>query len=66
MSKLAGLLGKVAQVFDGDVDKTARWFRAKNPMLGDVSPLDMVRLGRFDRLELFVKRAASIPRHGIE
>lgn len=54
----------VAQVFDGDADKTALWFRTKNPMLGDISPRDMIRLRRFDRLRRFIvgAMADSAPR----
>lgn len=44
----------VAEAFDGDADKTALWFRTKNPMLGDISPRDMIRLRRFDRLRRFI------------
>ncbi|MFM8901044.1 MAG: hypothetical protein ACKOF9_14010 [Burkholderiales bacterium] len=44
----------VAQAFDGDPEKTAAWFRARNPLLGDVSPRDMIRLGRFERLRKFI------------
>lgn len=49
----------VAEVFDGDAGKTALWFRTKNPMLGDVSPRDMIRLRRFDRLRRFIKGAIA-------
>lgn len=49
----------VAEAFDGDVDKTALWFRTKNPMLGDVSPRDMIRLRRFDRLRRFIMGAIA-------
>lgn len=44
----------VAEAFDGDAEKTALWFRTKNPMLGDIAPRDMIRLGRFDRLRRFI------------
>ena len=44
----------VAEIFGGDQSKTALWFKAKNPLLGDVTPRDMVRLGRFDRLRKFI------------
>lgn len=44
----------VVQTFDGDAEKTALWFRTKNPMLGDIAPRDMIRLGRFDRLRRFI------------
>lgn len=49
----------VAEAFGGDADKTALWFRTKNPMLGDVSPRDMIRLRRFDRLRRFIIRAMA-------
>ncbi len=54
LEEIASTCNLVAQAFDGDVDKTALWFKAKNPLLGDVSPRDMVRLGRFDRLRRFI------------
>lgn len=44
----------VAEVFDGDAAKTALWFRTKNPMLGGISPRDMIRLRRFERLRRFI------------
>lgn len=60
VSKLARVLEAVSLVFAGDLDLTARWFKAKNPMLGGISPRDMVRMGRLDRLELFVKQAGNV------
>lgn len=45
--------------FGGDAEKTALWFRTKNPMLGDVSPRDMIRLRRFDRLRRFINGAMA-------
>lgn len=47
----------VAKFFDGDTDKTVTWFKARNPLLGDVSPRDMIRLGRFERLRKFIINA---------
>jgi len=49
----------VAEAFDGDTDKTIAWFRARNLMLGDVSPRDMIRLGRYERLRKFIIHAMS-------
>jgi hypothetical protein len=49
----------VAQAFDGDIDKTVSWFRARNPLLGDVSPKDMIRLGRYERLRKFIINAMT-------
>lgn len=50
-------INMVAKVFGGDVNKTVAWFRARNPLLGDVSPRDMIRLGRFERLRKFIINA---------
>lgn len=59
LEEIALTCNLVAQAFGGDVAKTALWFKARNPMLGDVSPRDMVRLGRFDRLRRFIIGAMS-------
>ncbi len=59
LEEIANIANMVAGIFDGDGAKTALWFRTKNPMLGDVSPRDMVRLGRYDRLRKFVVGAIS-------
>lgn len=47
----------VAQIFGGDCDKTVAWLKARNPLLGDISPRDMVRLGRYERLRKFITNA---------
>jgi len=54
LEEIANVINMVAGVFNGDPAKTALWFKMKNPMLGDVSPRDMVRLGRYDRLRRYV------------
>lgn len=59
LEEIASIANMVALVFEGDGAKTALWFRTKNPMLGDVSPRDMVRLGRYERLRKFVVNAIS-------
>lgn len=51
---IANIIELVAQFFDGDVGKTALWFKTPNPMLGNISPRDMIRYGRYDRLRRFV------------
>ena len=43
--------------FFNDDKKTRVWLQTPNPMLGDVSPRDMVRMGRYDRLLRFVTQA---------
>ena len=57
LEEIAITINMVAKVFGGDVDKTVAWFRARNPLLGDISPRDMVRLGRFERLRKFIINA---------
>lgn len=55
----ATLLNLVAQFFEGDVEKTALWFKTPNPMLGDISPRDMIRFGRHQKLCKFILNALS-------
>jgi hypothetical protein len=57
LEQIANICAIVAGYFEGDIDKTALWFRTPNPMLGDISPRDMVRFGRYKRLLKFVTEA---------
>ena len=57
LEEIGSTINMVAQTFAGDPEKTVIWFRSKNPMLGDVSPRDMIRLGRYDRLRKFIINA---------
>jgi|SRR5437588_12584486 len=50
-----GLL--VADYFGGDARKVVIWFQAPNPLLGGVSPRDMIRYGRFVKLQRFISEA---------
>jgi uncharacterized protein (DUF2384 family) len=50
----AVLFNRVAEHFKGDIRKTALWFNIPNPMLGNISPKDMIRLGRYKKLLNFV------------
>ena len=54
LKEVANTINLVATLFAGDTNKTAAWFKARNPMLGDISPRDMIRLGRHDRLRKFI------------
>ncbi len=54
LEEIASICNMVAGFFDGDAEKTALWFKTQNPMLGEVAPRDMVRLGRYDKLRKFV------------
>ncbi len=54
LEQIANICNLVAEFFDGDTEKTALWFWTSNPMLGDLSPRDMIRYGRFKRLQKFI------------
>lgn len=53
----ANLLNLVAQFFEGDAVKTALWFKTSNPILGNISPRDMIRFGRYQKLLKFILNA---------
>lgn len=57
LEEIANIMNMVADTFDGDEDKTIAWFKASNPLLGDISPRDMIRFGRYERLRRFVINA---------
>ena len=57
LEEIANIANRVAALFEGDVQKTALWFRTANPMLGNVSPRDMLRMNRYKRLTKFVAEA---------
>jgi hypothetical protein len=38
-----------------DLDKTILWFRVPNPLLGGISPKDMIKVGRFKKLLKFIQ-----------
>lgn len=59
LEEIANTVNLVAQAFDGDVDKTVAWFKARNPLLGDISPRDMIRLGRYERLRRYIINAMT-------
>lgn len=55
--EIAMTVNLVAKFFDGDTEKTVLWFKARNPLLGDISPKEMIRLGRYERLRKFIVNA---------
>jgi len=59
LQDIAITINWVAKVFGGDVDKTLTWFKTRNPLMGDLSPRDMIRHGRFERLRKFILTALS-------
>lgn len=59
LEEIAATINLVAKQFNGDAEKTVSWFKARNPLLGDVSPRDMIRLGRYERLRRFIIQAMT-------
>jgi uncharacterized protein (DUF2384 family) len=53
----ANLLNLVAEHFQGDARKTAVWFAMPNPLLGNVAPRNMIRVGRYKKLLKFIVNA---------
>ncbi len=57
LDEIADICNQVADYFDGDVKKTTLWFRVPNPLLGNISPRDMIRYGRYKKLRKFIQEA---------
>jgi hypothetical protein len=57
LEQIAVICTLVAEYFEGDIQKTALWFKMPNPSLGEVAPRDMIRYGRYKRLLKFVMGA---------
>ena len=43
--------------FFGSTSTTDLWMRSENPLLGGLRPVEMIRLGRGDRLIKFIKNS---------
>jgi uncharacterized protein (DUF2384 family) len=43
--------------FFGNGDKALLWFQTPNPLLGSMTPRDMIRVGRFKKLIKFIQTA---------
>lgn len=54
LDEIANVCQLVAEFFEGDEEKTALWFSLPNPLLGNISPRDMIRFGRYNKLLKFV------------
>lgn len=59
LNEIANVCSLVAEFFDGDRRKTALWFKTPNPMLGNTTPRDMIRLGRYKKLYNFIIEAKT-------
>jgi len=58
VNEWAVALSLVAQYFK-DEQKTVLWFKTTNPLLGNISPREMIRIGRFKKLYRFILNALS-------
>lgn len=56
LENIANVCNLVFQFFQDDV-KTKLWLQTPNPMLGNFSPRDMIRFGRYAKLLRFVTQA---------
>ena len=56
MEQIANICNLAFNYFDDGV-KTKLWFQTPNPMLGNFSPRDMIRYGRYNKLRRFVVEA---------
>jgi len=57
LREIANIVNLVAEFFAGDAQKVSLWFEIANPMLGNVSPSNMIRIGKQKRLLAFVVSA---------
>jgi hypothetical protein len=48
---------KVKQFFCGDIKKTWLWFTTPNPAMGMLSPLNLIKIGRANRVKQFIDNA---------
>ena len=57
LMQIASICELVAQHFAGDPRRTALWFTVPNPLLGNIAPRDMIRLGRYHKVLRLVQEA---------
>ncbi len=57
--ELVSVLSVVSSQLGQDKEKTKLWFNMPNPMLGGVSPLNMILLGKHKKLMKFIQRSMS-------
>jgi len=58
MTEWATAIALVGQHFKG-MDKTVLWFKVQNPLLGNIAPREMIRVGRFPKLLRFIQNALN-------
>jgi len=55
--QLAAIFILVSEHFEGNLNKTYAWFNLPNPLMGNLSPRDMIRYGRFKKVLKIVQSA---------
>jgi hypothetical protein len=58
MTEWAAAISLVGQYFK-DLHKTILWFKVPNPLLGNIAPREMIRVGRFNKLFRFIQSALN-------
>ncbi len=43
--------------FFNNEEKAKLWYNTENPLLGNISPSTMVKIGRIEKLKLFINHA---------
>ena len=56
LNEWAVILNLIGEYFK-DSQKVVLWLQTSNPLLGDISPRDMIRIGRYKKLLKFVQTA---------
>jgi hypothetical protein len=56
LTEWATAINLVGNYFE-DLNKTVLWLHTSNPLLGNMSPRNMIRLGRFKKLLKFIQSA---------
>lgn len=59
LEEIGNLINLTANYFNGDLSKTTLWFNTRNPLLGDMSPKEMIAFGRYEKLRKFILNAIS-------
>jgi hypothetical protein len=59
ITEIAVICEQVAGYFKGNGQRTFLWFSLPNTMLGNISPVEMIKLGRYKKLYHFVHNALA-------
>ena len=54
LSEIANIANLVGDYFHGDARKVGLWFQLANPLLGNIAPRDLIRIGHYQKVLSFV------------